>query len=216
MAEINTGGDEQKKGKPKRLHLRVDFTPMVDMNMLLITFFMFCTTLSKPQMMDLVMPTKDDNLTKEQKTKTDEKNTITLLLADNDIVYYYFGFPQYDDYTSLVKTDYSPDGLRKMLAERNGRVVKKIADLRMQKLRKTISDEDFVEQSNELRNAKDGLVVIIKPTDASTYKNLVDVLDEMQICSIGKYAIVEVEDGDFTLIENLQQQRNLAPKPNKK
>ena len=217
MAEVNTGGGgEQKKGKPKRLHLRVDFTPMVDMNMLLITFFMFCTTLSKPQMMDLVMPTKDDNLTKEQKTKTDEKNTITLLLADNDIVYYYFGFPQYDDYTSLVKTDYSPDGLRKMLAERNGRVVKKIADLRMQKLKKTISDEEFMEQSNELKNAKDGLVVIIKPTDGSTYKNLVDVLDEMQICSIGKYAIVEVEDGDFTLIENLQLQRNLAPKPNKK
>ena len=217
MAEVNTGGGgEQKKGKPKRLHLRVDFTPMVDMNMLLITFFMFCTTLSKPQMMDLVMPTKDDNLTKEQKTKTDEKNTITLLLADNDIVYYYFGFPQYDDYTSLVKTDYSPDGLRKMLAERNGRVVKKIADLRMQKLKKTITDEDFAEQSNELKNAKDGLVVIIKPTDGATYKNLVDVLDEMQICSIGKYAIVEVEDGDFTLIENLQLQRNLAPKPNKK
>ena len=216
MAEINTGGGEQKKGKPKRLHLRVDFTPMVDMNMLLITFFMFCTTLSKPQMMDLVMPTKDDNLTKEQKTKTDEKNTITLLLADNDVVYYYFGFPQYDDYTSLVKTDYSPDGLRKMLAERNGRVVKKIADLRMQKLKKTITDEEFMEQSNELRNAKDGLVVIIKPTDGSTYKNLVDVLDEMQICTIGKYAIVEVEDGDFTLIENLQLQRNLAPKPNKK
>jgi len=212
MAEINTGGGEQKKGKPKRLHLRVDFTPMVDMNMLLITFFMFCTTLSKPQMMDLVMPTKDDNLTKEQKTKTDEKNTITLLLADNDVVYYYFGFPQYDDYTSLVKTDYSPDGLRKMLAERNGRVVKKIADLRMQKLKKTITDEEFMEQSNELRNAKDGLVVIIKPTDGSTYKNLVDVLDEMQICTIGKYAIVEVEDGDFTLIENLQLQRNIAPK----
>jgi len=217
MAEVNTGGGgEQKKGKPKRLHLRVDFTPMVDMNMLLITFFMFCTTLSKPQMMDLVMPTKDDNLTKEQKTKTDEKSTITLLLADNDVVYYYFGFPQYDDYTSLIKTDYSPDGLRKMLAERNGRVVKKIADLRMQKLKKTITDEDFTEQSSELKNAKDGLVVIIKPTDGATYKNLVDVLDEMQICSIGKYAIVEVEDGDFTLIENLQLQRNLAPKPNKK
>jgi len=212
MAEINTGGGEAKKGKPKRLHLRVDFTPMVDMNMLLITFFMFCTTLSKPQMMDLVMPTKDENLTKEQKTKTDEKNTITLLLADNDIVYYYFGFPRYDDYTSLVKTDYSPEGLRKMLAERNGKVVKKMTELRMQKLKKKITDESFTEQSNELKNAKDGLVVIIKPTDASTYKNLVDVLDEMQICSIGKYAIVEVEDGDFTLIENLQLQRNIAPK----
>ena len=212
MAEINTGGGEAKKGKPKKLHLRVDFTPMVDMNMLLITFFMFCTTLSKPQMMDLVMPTKDDNLTKEQKTKTDEKNTITLLLADNDIVYYYFGFPDYADYTSLVKTNYSPEGLRAMLANRNGKTIKKIAELRLKKARKEITDDDFNKQSSEIRDVKDGLVVIIKPTDASTYKNLVDVLDEMQICSIGKYAIVEVEDGDFTLIENLQLQRNIAPK----
>jgi biopolymer transport protein ExbD len=211
MAEINTGGGESKKGKPKRLHLRVDFTPMVDMNMLLITFFMFCTTLSKPQMMDLVMPTKDDNLSKEQKTKVDEANTITLLLADHDVVYYYFGFPKYDDYNSLIKTDYSPDGLRKMLADRNGKVVKKMAELRMQKLKKTVTDDSFIEQSNELKNAKDGLVVIIKPSDASTYKNLVDVLDEMQICSIGKYAIVDIEAGDFTLIENLQLQRNIAP-----
>jgi biopolymer transport protein ExbD len=211
MAEVNTGNDgKAKKGKPQKLHLRVDFTPMVDMNMLLITFFMFCTTLSKPQMMDLVMPTKDDNLSKEQKTKTDERNTITLLLADNDIVYYYFGFPKYEDFTSLVKTDYSPTGLRAMLATRNGRVVAKIAELRLQKHKKKITEEEFIKQSSEVRDAKDGLVVIIKPTDASTYKNLVDVLDEMQICSIGKYAIVEIEAGDFTLIENLQQQRNLT------
>jgi biopolymer transport protein ExbD len=211
MAEINTGGGESKKGKPKKMQLRVDFTPMVDMNMLLITFFMFCTTLSKPQMMDLVMPTKEDNIRKEDKTKTDEKNTITLLLADHDIVYYYFGFPDYTDYTSLVKTNYLPDGMRAMLADRNGKVIKKIAELRLKKARKEITDDDFNKQTGEIRDVKDGLVVIIKPTDASTYKNLVDVLDEMQICSIGKYAIVEVEAGDFTMIENLQQQRNIIP-----
>jgi len=211
MAEINTGGGESKKGKPKKLHLRVDFTPMVDMNMLLITFFMFCTTLSKPQMMDLVMPLKDDNLTKEQKTKTDERNTITLILGEKDAVYYYFGFPNYTDYTSLVKTNYSPDGLRAMLAERNGRIVKKIAELRSKKDKKEITDEEFKLQASEIRDVKDGLVVIIKPTEGSTYKNLVDVLDEMQICSIGKYAIVAPEPGDFTLVENLLLQRNLAP-----
>ena len=212
MAEINTGGGESKKGKPKKLHLRVDFTPMVDMNMLLITFFMFCTTLSKPQMMDLVMPTKDDEkITKDMKTKTDEKSTITLILGEKDEVFYYFGFPNYTDYTSLVKTNYSPDGLRAMLADRNGRIVKKIAELRLKKDKKEISDEEFKLQAGEIRDVKDGLVVIIKPTEGSTYKNLVDVLDEMQICSIGKYAIVAPEPGDFTLIENLLLQRNLPP-----
>jgi len=212
MAEINTGGGgEAKKGKPKKMQLRVDFTPMVDMNMLLITFFMFCTTLSKPQMMDLVMPMKDNKeLSDEIKNQADEKYTITLLLADKDIVYYYAGKPNYDDYTSLVKTNYSPDGLRALLVNRNGKAIEKMKVLRDDKQKKKITEEQFAEKSKEIRGAKDGLVVIIKPTDASTYKNLVDVLDEMQICSVGKYAIVDMEDGDLFLIQNLLEQGALT------
>ena len=68
MAEVKQSGGEEKKGKPKKQTLRVDFTPMVDMNMLLITFFMFCTTLSKPQIMDIAMPT-DQKLTEEELPK---------------------------------------------------------------------------------------------------------------------------------------------------
>jgi len=212
MAEVNTGGGgEAKKGKPKKIQLRVDFTPMVDMNMLLITFFMFCTTLSKPQMMDLVMPTRDKNLTEEEKNKVDEANTITILLADHDVVYYYFGKPNYYDYNSLIKTNFSPEGLRSVLVSRNGKAISKMAELRMDKLKKKISDEQFIERSKEIRSAKDGIVVIIKPTDGSTYKNLVDVLDEMQICSIGQYAIVDMSEGDYVLIENLLQERTLKP-----
>ncbi len=210
MAEVNTGGGEAKKGKPKKMQLRVDFTPMVDMNMLLITFFMFCTTLSKPQMMDLVVPTKDNDLTVEEKTKVDEAKTITVLLADNDIVYYYFGKPNYEDYNSLIKTNYNPEGLRAMLVDRNGKAVAKMAELRLKKAQKKISEEDFKEQSKEVKGAKDGLVVIIKPTDASTYKNLVDVLDEMQICSIGQYAIVDMTEGDDFLIENFMKKGALT------
>ena len=58
MAEVNTdkSKDDGKKGKQKKMTVRVDFTPMVDMNMLLITFFMLCTSLSKPQTMEISMP----------------------------------------------------------------------------------------------------------------------------------------------------------------
>lgn len=205
MADINAGGGEGKKGKPTRLNLRVDFTPMVDMNMLLITFFMFCTTLSKPQMMNLVMPTKDNNVNIENRTKADEEKTVTLLLAENDIIYYYFGRPNYEDYTSLVQTDYSPEGFRAMLVKRNGDVIRKIAELRQKKQKGEISEEQFKAQQKEIRDAKGGQVVVIKPTDYSTYMNLVNVLDEMQICSIGLYAITEVTEGDKLLIENLLQ-----------
>ena len=70
MAEVNTdkGKNDGKKGKQKKMTVRVDFTPMVDMNMLLITFFMLCTSLSKPQTMEISMPSKDQ-VTEAEQTK---------------------------------------------------------------------------------------------------------------------------------------------------
>ena len=75
-------------------------------------------------------------------------------------------------------------------------------ELKRQKLRKEINEETFKEQSAKIKDDPEGQVVVIKPTDESTYRNLVDVLDEMQICSIGKYAIVEMSEGDDFLLQN--------------
>lgn len=210
MAEINTGDGEAKKGKPKKQNLRVDMTPMVDMNMLLITFFMFCTTLSKPQMMNLVVPTKDKIENPDEGTKIDVDRTVTLILDENDIVYYYFGLPNYEDYTSLHQTDYSPNGLRKMVVESNSKAVREMVQLRDLRQKKQITDEEYRTRSTEIRDAKDGLAVVIKPTDASTYKNLVAVLDEMQICAVGKYAIVDITEGDKFLVQNLKERGALT------
>lgn len=206
MASIDTGGGEAAKGKPKKQELRVDFTPMVDMNMLLITFFMFCTTMSKPQTMELVLPTKETkDMSEEEKNKVKDSKAITVILGEKDKVYYYFGKPNYDDYTSLKETDFSPEGIRKVLVERNITNVRAMQELKKKKYAKQISDADFDAQAKEIRNSKDGQVVIIKPTDASTFRNLVDILDEMAICSVGVYAIVEMTDGDNFLVENLQK-----------
>lgn len=203
MAEVQQSGGEEKKGKPKKQTLRVDFTPMVDMNMLLITFFMFCTTLSKPQIMDIAMPT-DQKLTDEDQVKVKESKAITLILGDDNKLYYYTGMPNYTDYTSLKETDYSPEGIRKVLLERNAPIVQKMRDLRKEKADKKLSDEAFREQSKEIKDDKDGQVVVIKPTSEASYKNLVDALDEMAICSIAKYAIVDMAEGDQFLLENLK------------
>lgn len=203
MAEVQQSGGEEKKGKPKKQTLRVDFTPMVDMNMLLITFFMFCTTLSKPQIMDIAMPT-DQKLTDEDQVKVKESKAITLILGADDKLYYYTGMPNYTDYTSLKETDYSPEGIRKVLLERNAPIVQKMRDLRKEKADKKLSDEAFKEQSKEIKDDKDGQVVVIKPTSEASYKNLVDALDEMAICSIAKYAIVDMAEGDQFLLENLK------------
>ena len=214
MAEVNTGSQEEpKKGQPKRQQLRVDFTPMVDMNMLLITFFMFCTTLSKPQMMYLVMPSKDsDKVDETEKPKVDETKTVTLMLGAHDSIYYYLGKAEtaYENWQSVVVTDYSPDGLRKLLLERNGDRIRKIAQLRIDKAQNKITAEQFDTQVKDIKNEKGGQVVVIKPTESSTFENLVKVLDEMQICSIGTYAIVDMKDGDKFLIQNYQEQGALS------
>lgn len=96
MAEIqenNSGKGKEGKGKQKKMTIRVDFTPMVDMNMLLITFFMLCTSLSKPQTMEISMPTKDTQ--EDMQTKVAASRAITLLLGEDDKVYYYLGEPNY-------------------------------------------------------------------------------------------------------------------------
>ena len=210
MASVDSGGGEHKKGQPQKINLRVDFTPMVDMNMLLITFFMFCTTLSKPQTMDIVMPTKDKDLTEEDKNQVKASKAITVILGENDKIYYYEGEPDYKDFNTLKATNYSPEGFRALLLQRNADAVAKIRELRIEKAKKKITEDEFKEQTSEIKNAKDGQVVVIKPTNGASYKNLVDVLDEMQICSIGKYAIVEMADGDNFLVQNYESKGALS------
>lgn len=208
MANVETGG-EQKKGKPKKMNLRVDFTPMVDMNMLLITFFMFCTSLSKPQTMDITVPTKDDKeLSEADKNKIKESKAITVILGEDNKVYYYLGQPNYEDYTSLKETDYP--GLRSLLLERNEIGVKQMTALKQKRFRKEVSEEEFKKESSEIRSRKDGPIVVIKPTDRATYRNLVDALDEMQICSIGTYALVDIAEGDEYVLENYRTRGNLT------
>ena len=83
-AEVQESGGKNGKSKQKKFAVRVDFTPMVDMNMLLITFFMLCTTLSKPQTMEISMPSNDKNITEEQKSMVKASQAITLLLGTRD------------------------------------------------------------------------------------------------------------------------------------
>ncbi|WP_029904926.1 biopolymer transporter ExbD [Prevotella sp. 10(H)] len=198
MASIDTNnGNDGKKGKPSRKTLRVDFTPMVDMNMLLITFFMFCTTLSIPQVMDLAMPASSGEI------KIPGSKSVTVILGEDDKVYYYAGVADYDDYTSLKETDQT--GLRAMLLERNNIVASKIKALKQKYYRKEINENALKQLISEAKKSDEGLNVVIKATKDSNYKNLVDALDEMQICGVDKYSIVDLQEGDKFLMDNLKQ-----------
>ena len=210
MAEVQQKDNGGGKGKQKKMTIRVAFTPMVDMNMLLITFFMLCTSLSKPQTMEISMPSNDKSITEEDQTKVKASRAITLILGGDDRVFYYTGEPNYEDYTSLKETTYEADGLRAMLMGRNADIVAKIKALKAEKLEKKFSDEEYNERAMKIKDVNTAPVVMIKATDDATYENLVDALDEMQICSISKYAIVDITEGDEFLLDNLEQKGKLT------
>ena len=205
MAELQTneGGGKKKGGsKQKKISVHVDFTPMVDMNMLLITFFMLCTSLSKPQTMEISMPSNDKNITEEQQSKVKASQAITLVLSGGDSIFYYTGQPDYKNYNSLNQSSYTADGIRSLLLKRNSEAVAKINVLKQKKLDLKITQEDYTKQVSDIKNGKNTPVVIIKASDRATYKNLIDALDEMQICNIGKYVIDKITPGDLFLIKN--------------
>ena len=206
MAEIQESGGKKSNSKQKKMTVRVDFTPMVDMNMLLITFFMLCTTLSKPQTMEISMPSNDKNITDEQRSKVKASQAITLLLAGEDKLYYYEGEPDYKDFSSLKQTSYQADGLRAMLLRRNRVAVQKVNELKQQKADLKISEDDYKKQLSDIKSGDDTPTVIIKAQGEASYKNLIDALDEMQICNIGKYVIADMADGDEFLIKNFESQ----------
>ena len=205
---------KKKESKQKKMNTRVDFTPMVDMMMLLITFFMLCTTLSKPQAMQLTMPSNDKNVQDEDKSATKASHTITLILAGNDKIYHIDGLPKYDDPTCLKETTWGKDGIRKVLishmTEEGIAPVAKIMlakqKLDEKKIQYNMPDSLYQKELAEIKNGNlDGekvpkLTIIIKPLDTASYKNMVDALDEMQICSIGTYVIDKINEDDMKLL----------------
>ena len=216
MSEIQTndGGGKKKKGgsKQKKINVFVDFTPMVDMNMLLITFFMLCTSLSKPQTMEINMPSNDKKITDQDRDAVKASQAITLVLGGGDSIFYYTGQPDYKDFNSLKLSSYKADGIRSFLLKRNTEAVSKINDLKEKKLQLKISQADYNRQVSDIKGGKGTPVVIIKAADKATYKNLIDALDEMQICNIGKYVIDKMTPGEMFLIKNYRLKGGLSQK----
>jgi hypothetical protein len=206
---------KQKESRQKKQTVRVDFTPMVDMMMLLITFFMLCTSLSKPQAMQLTMPSNDENIQDKDRNATKESHTITIYLAGNDKIYYIKGIPKYDDPSCMVETTWGKEGIRKVLTEHQTEEgIIPVARIRKAKLELDAKkDETNMEDSvyqNELKKIRDGeingekiptLTIIIKPLDNASYDNMVTALDEMQICSISKYVLDKISEDDEKLLK---------------
>lgn len=201
MTQDDTG-EGRRKGERKKLDTRVDFTPMVDMIMLLLTFFMLATTLSKPQTMEIALPAKETGVDEKNKTLAKASEAVTLYLGADDKVYYFMGEPEPQTPNFLQETNYSADGLRKILLEKNRKAVVKVIELKDKKMRLQISQEDFDSELGKIKTEDGTPTVIIKPLDNSNYENLVSALDEMLICSVGKYAITSIDETDKKMLAN--------------
>ncbi len=171
--------------KAKKLSTRVDMTPMVDLGFLLITFFIFTATMSTPTTMRLIMPKDEKN--PENQTEVKESGALTILMGKSNGVYYYEG-------------QLKPDGSNFMSTT--------YADIRnvIQKKR-----TDVMQLGRSLGYAKDSadkdMVVVIKPNAEATYKNTVDILDEMTINNIKRFALVDISEPEKQAI-TLTEQRN--------
>jgi biopolymer transport protein ExbD len=163
MASIETtAGNNINKGpgvkKSIKKSTRVDLTPMVDLGFLLITFFMFTTTLSQPKAMKLFMPAD------KGETDIPESGALTILLGKSDQVYYYYG----TDAMHLQVTSFN--AIRKIITEKK-------------------------------KNTKPGdFEIVIKANEEASYKNLVDIMDEMTINEVKRFFLVNISLAENSLI----------------
>lgn len=182
MATIN---EQPASGpRPTRLSAKVDFTAMVDLAFLLITFFMLTTSLAKPNIMPLVMP---DRSNIDDLPEVSDSQVLTLLLAGNDKVYYYQGITD----AHLDSTDYSSNGIREVILNKKQQVDETFGV--------TVKDDP---KNPGQQKAVSKLTVLIKPMQQSRYKNVVDVFDEMKICGIGHYLMLDPAEEELVFIDN--------------
>jgi biopolymer transport protein ExbD len=212
MSEVQQqeqGGDKKhKKVRAKKSSTHIDMTPMVDLAFLLLTFFMLTTTFSKPKTMDITMPVKDAK--EDEQTKVPASQTLSIILTEKDRIIWYMGEDNAEKAPETNIADFSLNGaksIHKILLEKNQLVFNKIQLVRDSVAKGLIKNEnDIIKQHiSAVKSAeKKGLIVLIKPDDKSKYKNLVDILDEMLVCSVARYAIVDVSANEQELIKNTQ------------
>jgi biopolymer transport protein ExbD len=217
MAEIIESGGGKKHGKkrPKHHSTHVDMTPMVDLACLLLTFFMLTTAFSKPKVMEIVLPEK---LTKEEqekieRPKVDDSKVVNIIL-EGDKVYWYNGMADpKKELPALEIADYSKDGIRKVLLKRNKDLFLKMDEFTQDVVKGKIKmPKDSIDKKLRQFKKEDkvGPVVLIKAGENVKYGNLVDIIDEMAICNVARYAIIDITPVELQMLANAKANAPVA------
>lgn len=212
MSEVQQQDSGSDKGKHKKVRAKkasthIDMTPMVDLAFLLLTFFILTTTLSKPRTMDITMPVKED-IQDDQRTKVPASQTLSILLTENDKIIWYIGVDNPEEPPVTAIADFSAtseNSIHKLLLEKNKLVLDQVKLVEDSVRAGLIPNEeqDIKQHKAAVKAAeKKGLIVLIKPDEKAKYRNLVDILDEMLVTNVARYAIVDLSDSEKELILN--------------
>jgi biopolymer transport protein ExbD len=179
MAQIENSVSVRKGrsfSNTKRLVTGIDMTPMVDLGFLLITFFVFTTTILKPSVTDLYMPKE-----RGVPMPLPKSLALTVLLDDDNKIYYYHGdFSDAVRANEIFETSYSTyTGLGTIIRQK----------------------QKDIDAGGKFSDGRKGLMMLIKPTSQAVYKNVVDVLDEAVINDVKKYAVIEPAAAEIAFLK---------------
>jgi biopolymer transport protein ExbD len=197
MAHIISAGANATNKKNRNVHL--DMTPMVDLAFLLVTFFVLATSMKKPSVMEIIYPDESGNPNKVN-------NTITLLLPDEGHTCIYYLGQWNGKETVLTPTDFSANGLRKVLLTQNSTTRFKLNELlsNFPSERATWNEEQkslYLTKYKTIMENSDSPTLLIKTTPYTPFRRVVSALDEMNICSIQKRVVQDMSIEERQLFE---------------
>lgn len=198
MAELNQESNSTHS-KQKKHSTKLDMTPMVDLAFLLLTFFILTTVFHKQRVLPVHMPAHGHG------SVVNEEVAVTILAGGNNKLAYYRGEFSEGDVSLLHKTNYSSEGLRSELREMNKTLIHKISEIESKLNSGKIDAATYKEMINNAKKdfSNKGIIVTIKITDDASYNNLVNILDEMEICDVVNYAIADITKEEETLLAAL-------------
>jgi biopolymer transport protein ExbD len=168
VLETHDAGNRRRRSfaLQQKKSTRVDLTPMVDLGFLLVTFFFVTTAWTEPGVMKIILPANGDS------TRTSVSAALTIIPLQENKLFYFEGNLQTANQTGKMGTVGFSIG--------NG-------------IGKIIREKQAAMDKNPLfTGGRRDLVVIIKPSKASSFASLVKIFDEMAIDGVTRFALEDI------------------------
>ena len=172
MAELDTSGGGKKGGKVRSKKASTRVDLTAMVDLAFLLITFFMLTTTLAKPQAMDLAMPDKDEKLDAKLEVADDRTMTILLGKNDKIEWYMG--TIDNPSSPTPEDFGKNGIRKAILDK----IKEV---------KAATGKD--------------LLILLKPSDKSNYKNLVDILDEMKITDVKSYAIVDITAPEIGLLQ---------------